>query len=125
MLKPVQYMAISLLLSEARVSDVADKCGIGETTLRRWLRDDEFKGELAEAQNELVSAAIARLTGTSTDAVNVLVEVMSNKNAPAVARVRSADLVLQHRQKFAELNELSVRLADIEAALGIDQHETN
>ena len=38
-----QEQAIACLLAEATLTAAASHCGIGEATLRRWLRDPQFE----------------------------------------------------------------------------------
>ncbi len=109
--------AIAALLTAQTVAEAAKACGLGETTLYRWLVDGDFQTRFREAKRAALDQAIAHLHGIATEAVATLRAVMTDDSAPANARVTAARTVLEMAVKSAELDELTVRVAELEAAI--------
>ena len=49
-------------------------------------------------------------------AVSTLGKIMVDANAPAASRVRAADSVLDHAAKAIEIEDIEVRVSDLERA---------
>ena len=56
-----QEQAIALLLTESTLTAAATRCGVGESTLRRWLQDPEFNAAYRSARRSVVDAIVAGL----------------------------------------------------------------
>jgi predicted DNA-binding transcriptional regulator AlpA len=113
-LTPKHEKAIMALLTEPTIRQAADTTGIGETTLFRWMQDKDFIEAFKEARRMAFSQAISRLQQVSTQAVNTLLEVMSNEEAPATSRVSAAKTVLEMSIKAFETEDLSDRVEEME-----------
>ena len=70
-----QDQALAALLSEPTIEEAASKVGVNESTLRRWLAEPGFRSRFREAGRQLVEFTVARLEGTTAQAVNVLLDV--------------------------------------------------
>ena len=55
-------------------------------------------------------------------AVNSVLKVMFDQLTPASTKLRAADLVLTHGAKAIEIEDLEVRLAELEAAAASGKH---
>ena len=55
----LQGEAVRLLASGAQILATAQKIGVNESTLHRWLGTDDFKKELDDAKRNIVQASIA------------------------------------------------------------------
>jgi hypothetical protein len=106
--------AIAALLTEPTIQLAAEKIGIGETTLYRWMKDEAFNKSFKETRKNALSQTISRLQQTSTDAVNTLKSVMTNEEATASSRVTAARTVLEMAFKAYELEDLATRLEEME-----------
>ena len=109
--------AIVALVTEPTIADAAKKAGISHATLHRWLQIKDFKDAYREAKREVVSAAIARLQRTATEAVDALRDVMNDAESPANARVSAARAILELAIKAIELEDLEARVEQLEALL--------
>jgi len=69
-----QEHAIGALLTEPTISAAAAAVGIGEATLRRWMKLDDFITEYRAARRQVVEQATARLQQASSGAVDTLVK---------------------------------------------------
>jgi hypothetical protein len=106
--------AIAGLLAQRNVEEAARAAGIGKQTLIRWLKLPEFKAAYLEARRAAVSQSTARLQQASSAAVATLLKIMVDANAPAGARVRAADRVLERANQGIQNEDLEVRIAALE-----------
>jgi hypothetical protein len=111
-----QEEAIAALLTQRTVEDAARAVGLGVRTLLRWLQQPEFKAAYRQARREAFSQSIARLQQASGAAVSTLLKVMVDSNTPASTRVRAADSILNHAASSMELEDIEVRVAELERA---------
>ena len=109
-----QERAISALLVHPTMTQAADAAGVGEVTLWRWLRVPEFKEQYRLARREAVSQAVGQLQGACSAAVGALTDISQDVNCPASARVSAARTVLEMALKGVELEDLAVRVEELE-----------
>jgi hypothetical protein len=109
-----QDTAIGALLSRPTISAAAESVGIGESTLRRWLKDRDFLAAYRAARREAVSQAVGHLQGACSVAVLALTDISQDVNSPASARVSAARTVLDLALKGVELEDLAVRVEELE-----------
>jgi hypothetical protein len=72
-----QEQAIAHLLTAPPLGEAAAPTGIGEPTLRRWLKQEVFRAAFRDARRAVVQQAIAQLQRTASQAVATLVERQS------------------------------------------------
>ncbi len=111
--------AIAALLTNRNIEEAARAAGIGTQTLIRWLKVPEFQHAYREARRAVVSQSNARLQHASSAAVSTLLKIMVDANAPAAARVRAADRVLDRAKQAGEIEDIEVRVAALEQAAEI------
>ena len=109
-----QERAISALLVHPTMTQAADAAGIGEVTLWRWLRIPTFKEQYRLARREVVSQAVGQLQAACSVAVVALTDISQDVNCPASARVSAARTVLELALKGIELEDLAVRVEELE-----------
>ncbi len=77
--------AVLALLSEKTVTDAAKKAGVDESTLRRWLSEDEaFQADHAAARQAAFEVSIHRVQALTARAVDTLEELLGEKKHPNV-----------------------------------------
>lgn len=106
-----QKRAIVALLQCASIRDAAKVCGLGETTLYRYLNCAAFRDELHRRQDAAMAAAASSLAGLMGAAVAVLRDVLLDCDASDSVRVRAAQVVVNER----ELIELAMLTRDVRA----------
>jgi hypothetical protein len=106
--------AIASLLTEATIESAAQKAGVGERTLVRWLQEPAFKAEYRAARRSVVESAIGRLQQAATQAVDALTRNLTC-GTPAV-EVGAAKAVLDQAIKAVELIDLAERVEALEQA---------
>jgi DNA-binding MurR/RpiR family transcriptional regulator len=112
-----QEQAILALIERPTIAEAAQACGVSEGTLWRWLQATEFQAAYRAARSGLLETALTRLQGASGEAVNVLGEVMRDKQAPPSSRVTAAVKVLELTLKARAELELEARLRALEERL--------
>lgn len=112
-----QEAAIAALLSCKTIAEAAKAAGIGENTLFRWLRLDDFQNAYRKARKDVVSQAIGQIQNGLSDAVKTLQSVMNNKKAPASARVSAARSMIDLGLKGVEIEDLQSRVEALERAI--------
>ena len=111
-----QEEAIVALCSNRSVEDAARACNTPPRTLYRWLKDREFNAAYRDARRAAVSQSVARLQQATSAAVSTLLKVMIDPSTPASTKVRAADSVLDHSAKSIEIEDIEVRVAELERA---------
>ena len=84
--------------------------------LLRWLRLPEFESAYREARRDTFSKSIARLRHASSAAVSTLLKVMIDLLASAASRIRVADYALGHAARGIEIEDIEVRVKELERA---------
>jgi hypothetical protein len=76
----------------------------------------EFAVAFREARRGAFSQSLARLQHAANAAVNTLLRVMTDREAPAASRVRAADVVLQATVRGMEVEDIEARVSELERA---------
>jgi hypothetical protein len=108
--------AVIALMTNRSVEDAARSIGVNADTLLRWMKLPEFKTAVREARREAYGQAISRLEHASGAAVTTLLRVMTDQNASASSRVRAADCILDHARHAIEVEDIEVRVSELERA---------
>ena len=108
--------AIAALLTQRNFEEAARAVGIGAQTMLRWLKVPEFQKAYRDARRDAFSQSIARLQQASGAAVSTLLNVMVDPATPASSRIRAADSILDHAAKAIELEDIEVRVSELERA---------
>ncbi len=109
--------AIAALLTQRNVDEAARTAGIGTRTLLRWMKEPEFLTAYREARRAAFGQSIARMQQASSAAVSTLLKVMVDASTPASTKVRAADSVLNHSAKAIEIEDIEVRVTELERSL--------
>jgi DNA-binding MurR/RpiR family transcriptional regulator len=112
-----QDVAILALLTEPTIRGAAEKAGISEATLWRWMQKPDFDEKYQEAKRQSVTHATARLRQSMTIAVDTLVEIAKNPRAQAMARVVASKTIIESAMKAHELEDVEERLKALESSL--------
>ena len=115
--------AVAAMLTQRTIEEAARSIGIGTQTLVRWQKEPEFQIAYRDARRAAFGQSIARLQQASSAAVSVLIKVMADPTSPPSTRVRAADSVLDHAAKAIEIEDIEVRVADLERAAAISKGE--
>ena len=109
--------AIAALLSQPSIGGAAKKVGIGEKTLFRWLQLDEFQLAYKNARRQVIDQTIAQIQSVLSEAVQTLLNGMSDVTAPASAKVSAARALLDIGFKVVEIEDPESRIEVLEKNL--------
>ena len=113
-LKPKQEEAIIALLSNRSVEDAARAVKTAPRTLYRWLKEPDFDAAYRQARRAAFRQCAARLQQASGAAVSAVLKVMVDPSTPGPTRLRAADIVLAHAAKAIEIEDIEVRVSELE-----------
>jgi hypothetical protein len=111
-----QEQAIAALLSSRSVDEAAKSIGLSPNTLLRWLEIPEFRAQHLAARREAVRQAVARLQPATGIATLTILKLMTDPNVLAALRLRAADCMMEHAFKGIELEDIEMRVAELERA---------
>jgi transposase-like protein len=107
-----QEQAIAALLSEATISAAAEKVGVGEVTVHRWLKLSHFVAAYREARRQAVEKGIAQLQQANWAAATTLIRLLGSGSDSV--KLRAAQTILDHSNKGVEFLDFEQRLAALE-----------
>jgi Helix-turn-helix of insertion element transposase len=107
-----QEQAIAALLSETTIPAAAERIGLNEATLYRWLKVDDFKSAFRAARREVVEKATAQLQQAAWAASTTLIKLLGSPSDSI--RLRAATSILDHANKGVEMLDFEERLAALE-----------
>jgi hypothetical protein len=108
--------AIAALLTHRSIEEAAKAVGIGEQTLLRWMKTPEFDAEYRKARRIAFRQATSRLQHAAGAAATTLTKVMIDPNTPPAVKVRAAECILDHGLKAIEVEDIEVRVSELERA---------
>jgi transposase-like protein len=108
-------VALVALLTEATIANAAQRVGVGEATIYRWLQQPDFQAKYRAVRRQLLENAITQLQSVAGEAVGTLVRNLYCGHAPT--EVRAAMALLGLAVKSVELIDTQERLAALEDAL--------
>ena len=91
--------AIAALLSAPSLGEAARLAGIGEATLRRWLREPDFATAYRAARRQALEPVVGRHLAAAAESV----------------QVRAAQILLEQAFRAVELMDLAERVEALEA----------
>ncbi len=109
-----QHRLILALLQHGTIREAAHACRVSEATVFRWLKNDLFLTSYREARRQAVSQAIAALQQNAVEAVTTLQQIVRDESVVPGARLTAARTILDLALKGIELDDLEVRLEDLE-----------
>jgi hypothetical protein len=102
------------LASGQTQEQAAGSIGCSTSTIKRRLRDPEFRLRLAEVRADHMRRAVDRLVSGSVAASVVLLQITADSANPPSVRVMAARAVLDNAIRGTELLDVERRLADLQ-----------
>ena len=96
------------------MEDAARTVKIAPRTLYRWFKESDFDAAYRQARRAAFGQCVARLQQASSAAVSVMLKILADPNAPASARLRTADMAVTHSAKAIEIEDIEARVAELE-----------
>lgn len=114
-LSPKQRRALLALADGATNRLAAQQAGVSERSIQRWRSAPAFAEALHKAEGDKLSDVARQLTALSLTAAATLAEILDDKTLPVSARLRAAQLVLEHGQRLHDMRLFAARLEALEA----------
>jgi len=95
-------------------AEAAKAAGVGESTLREYMRDPEFMEKYREAFGNLVQDAARQAQQTISPALSTLKEIMEDRDEQAAARIQAARSTLEYALKLTERTDILEQLRELE-----------
>lgn len=108
---PRQHSAVLCLLAGGSVADAAERVGVSERTMRRWVAGEAFQAALRAEARAQAREATSLLFAAQAEAVRALRDCLSAES-PAT-RVRAARALLEVGLRYAT-DDLEERLTELE-----------
>ena len=112
-----QWAVVAALVSGMKQCEAAQAAGVPERTLRDWLRTPPFRQALQQARADLWTDTASFLQTQCREAVQTLRAVMQDEKARGFERVAAARALLEQSRKALEVDDVQLRLAEVEAKL--------
>lgn len=114
---PRKERALQALLTCRTRAEAAAAAGIGESTLRAYLREPEFQARYREAFGALVQDATRQAQQAIAPALSTLREIVEDENAGAKARIMAARSTLEYALRLTEQLDIISRIETLEHAM--------
>jgi transposase-like protein len=106
-----QEAAIAALLSEKTVAEAAAKAGVGEKTLRTWLKKPSFAKAFADARQVVLSQTVTQLLQATEEAVETLKDELDGEKGSD--RIKAAIAILDRAVKGVEQLDLAGQIGEL------------
>jgi hypothetical protein len=107
--------AILALLQGDTREKAAEAADVDPATLYRWQKNPQFQAALMEARREAFGRATGRLQQASNTAVDTLIRILNDAEAPVTGVVQAAKCVLDQSRKGLELDDLQMQVAELQS----------
>ena len=108
--------ALAALLESRTIVAAAKQARIGESTLRRWLREDEsFQRDLRHQREAALGHVALRLQQRASEAVEALFDQIASTNRVEPGRAAMLRTALDFAFRAGSYNDLADRIAELEA----------
>lgn len=111
---PRKEKALQALLVCRTRAEAAKAAGIGESTLREYMKDAEFMERYKQAFGGMVADATRQAQQTLSPALSTLREIMEDREEQASARITAARSILEYAMKLCEQTDILDQLRELE-----------
>ena len=114
---PRKEKALQALIVSRTRAEAAAAAGIGESTLREYMKDSEFQVQYRRAVSSMLEDATRQAQQAIAPALSCLREIVVDREAGAQVRIQAARSVLEYALKFTEQIDIFNRIEALEATL--------
>lgn len=111
---PRKEKALQALLVSRTRAEAAKAAGIGESTLRGYLRDPEFCAAYKSAAAGIMDGATRRLQQSLTASIDRLQKIVEDDCESSTAHISAARTLLEYGLRFTEFNDVLKELETVE-----------
>lgn len=109
-----QEALITAMLETPKIAQASLKAGVPHQTARRWVKLPAFQSAYKAAQRDLFDRALNGLMLKVDKAIETLDTVMGDEEAPAGARLRAAQIILEQAIQVHKMAELEAKYNELE-----------
>ena len=121
---PSQQRALVALVEARSIVAAARTAGVGESSIRRWLREDErFKTKLRQLREEALLHASLRLQQGASRAVETMLELIQSKDRIEVGRASLVRTAIDLAFRSGAYSDLAERVAALEDNAPDSEHK--
>lgn len=115
--------AISALLTSPTITAAATACGVGESTLRKWLRQPKFSAAYADARKAVLTQVIGGLVSATADALTALRRNLTcgQPGAEVRAAVALIDAAVRGEEMLLALGQLAEMREQVAALVELNR----
>ena len=114
---PRKEKALQALLVSRTRAEAAKTAGIGESTLREYMKDPEFLERYREAFGNLVQDATRQAQQAIAPALSCLREIVEDRDEAPQARIQAARSTLEYALRLTEQLDIIDRIQALEDAV--------
>ncbi len=107
-------LIIAGLLANTTVRATSQAIGVAESTIYRYLNDEQFKKEYESKRRDMLVDNCHKLQANMGKAINELVEIIDSKDTAPQIRLNAIDTLLRHTYKQTEIVDILTRLEALE-----------
>jgi hypothetical protein len=100
-------LAVAALLCHVSIKAAAQSVGVGESTLRLWLGDEDFRREYDQARADVLKAAEEKLKASMLRAAQILLSLAENVKVKPTGRISACRSILDFGFRAVEFDELA------------------
>lgn len=117
-LTEIQQRAITALMTEPTAAAAARNLGVHQFQIYRWLKDVDFDEAYRDARWTALRMAISYLADNSWKAVRLLQHLV-DEGEEETTQLRAATALLDYAMRGSEIDDLTTRIAKLEAAANV------
>lgn len=93
---------LSALLQHGTIKEAATAAGTTPRTIYDRMNDREFRSQYMEAKNDIIRKAVFTINTQLAAAVNVVADIMNDREANPAIRLQAAQVLINNAGKFAD-----------------------
>lgn len=118
-LSPKQVTFLNTYLQTGSVKEARKEAGVSIRQGTRYMNDNVFQRVLNQQKKELLDGVTYQLQQASIQAIETLIEIMNDEEAPASVRVSASRSILENMYKSIEFTDIVERLEALEEKKGV------
>jgi len=105
---------LQALLSQRTVREAAEAANVSERTIYTRLADPAFRGAYNREQDDILRGVSNHLKEHLRQSIACIVDIMEDADNKASERLTAARMILEYSAKFAEIQNITERLTELE-----------